>query len=139
MIRIVLRLCLILLAIFTSIILGELYLRFNHPQSTIDNVRSFYDYRCYQALPYYFIGLKPNSNCTFKSNDNAFEPYTVRVNQFGLRGSQISEVKPKDTKRILFVGDSFTFGLGVKEQDIFTKVVERNLNQNMEISVILSC
>jgi lysophospholipase L1-like esterase len=36
--------------------------------------------------------------------------------------------KPPDTKRILFIGDSFTMGWGVKEEEAYPRVVESLLN-----------
>jgi len=40
-----------------------------------------------------------------------------RVNALGLRGGPISTEKPAGTKRVLIVGDSYAFGLGVREED----------------------
>ncbi len=132
MIRIISKGLIVLFAVLLALLSAEIYLRTAYPQSTIDNVLSFYNYSCYQALPYYFIGLKPNSNCTFASNDESFEPFTVRVNSLGLRGDEVLTTKPENKTRILFVGDSYTFGLGVKEENTFSSVVKKLLNQKIK-------
>lgn len=40
----------------------------------------------------------------------------VRVNSLGLRGDEIANPKPDDAKRILFLGDSVTFGLRIEDE-----------------------
>ena len=49
----------------------------------------------------------------------------VRTNQRGMRGPDFAQTKIKDSKRILFVGDSFTFGYGVEEPQRFSDQVEK--------------
>ncbi len=51
------------------------------------------------------------------------------TNSSGFRGREFSELKDKNIKRIAFFGDSFTFGEGVKDNDIFTKRIEDYLNK----------
>jgi hypothetical protein len=52
----------------------------------------------------------------------------IRINSLGFRDDEITMDKPENTKRILVLGDSFTFGMGVAHEDIFTEVLEENLN-----------
>ncbi|MFB6217253.1 MAG: hypothetical protein ABEJ72_09890, partial [Candidatus Aenigmatarchaeota archaeon] len=47
--------------------------------------------------------------------------FKVTINRKGLRGPDFSREKPSNTTRILVVGDSFTFGLGVNMSDVFTE------------------
>ncbi|MFQ5823656.1 MAG: hypothetical protein ACE5JB_06335 [bacterium] len=54
----------------------------------------------------------------------------IAINEKGLRDYNYSYRKEKNTYRILMVGDSHTFGWGVKLHDIFSKILERNLNAN---------
>lgn len=49
---------------------------------------------------------------------------SLGTNSLGLRGAEIG---PKDKKRILFLGDSFTMGLGVAEQDSYVRLSEQRL------------
>ncbi len=50
-----------------------------------------------------------------------------RINSFGFRGPDFSLQKPSNTYRILGVGDSFTFGEGVNEQDTFLSKLNSHL------------
>lgn len=52
----------------------------------------------------------------------------IKINSFGFRGREITLEKPENTKRILALGDSFTFGMGVREEDIYTEILEKKLN-----------
>ncbi len=52
----------------------------------------------------------------------------VEINSIGLRDAEIQIPKPADTVRILVVGDSLTFGFGVRLEEIYLKVLERELN-----------
>jgi lysophospholipase L1-like esterase len=51
-----------------------------------------------------------------------------RINASGQRGDDVASHKPEGTVRILGVGDSFTFGAGVREEDTFLSLLERDLN-----------
>ncbi|HIN39185.1 MAG TPA: hypothetical protein EYM84_02810 [Flavobacteriales bacterium] len=63
---------------------------------------------------YYHHGLKPNQKALAKGINGEFVLFT---NSLGLRDSSIREVPIKSRKRrILFIGDSFTEGVGVTYQ-----------------------
>lgn len=49
-------------------------------------------------------------------------------NSFGLRSPETTLEKPQGVYRILFLGDSFTYGYGVEEKDSFPRLVEEKLN-----------
>jgi hypothetical protein len=55
---------------------------------------------------------------------------TYRLNSMGFRGAEVARAKPPGTFRIVGVGDSFTFGTGVRAEDTFLAVLERELNKN---------
>lgn len=57
----------------------------------------------------------------------------VNINSHGFRDDEVSIEKPEGTKRILVLGDSFTFGMNIAQPDIFTEVLERNLNESGDI------
>jgi hypothetical protein len=60
------------------------------------------------------------------------EKYKYTKNEDGLRDVDYSVTKPKITRRILILGDSFTFGLGVpKDEDTFPAILETKLNGQM--------
>ncbi|GEM_PF-1765483 len=54
----------------------------------------------------------------------------VRINSMGWRGKDFSIEKPSGTIRILGVGDSFTFGRAVDDEDIFLAKLEAMLNSD---------
>lgn len=51
------------------------------------------------------------------------------VNSFGFREREFSRTKESDVYRIAVVGDSFTYGQGIKENERFTNVIESRLNE----------
>jgi hypothetical protein len=55
--------------------------------------------------------------------------YIQRVNNFGLRGRDVVVPKPAGTYRILMLGDSFTMGKGVQDDETFSVLVEKALNE----------
>lgn len=50
-----------------------------------------------------------------------------RVNEHGFRGAPFDAEKPEDVYRILALGDSITFGLGVPEEAMYTSVLAERL------------
>jgi hypothetical protein len=52
------------------------------------------------------------------------------INSAGYRGKEFSAAKPADTTRILGVGDSFTLGRAVDDEDIFLARLEDLLNRD---------
>jgi hypothetical protein len=44
----------------------------------------------------------------------------VQINSLGLRGPELPRAKPDGVKRVLVLGDSFVFGVGVDEPNVFT-------------------
>ena len=52
----------------------------------------------------------------------------VAVNGLGLRDHEIAVPKPRGTVRILALGDSVTFGYGVRLEESYPKVLEQRLN-----------
>jgi lysophospholipase L1-like esterase len=55
----------------------------------------------------------------------------VSINSEGLRDHEFSLDKPPDVYRIMMLGDSTTFGWGVKQQDTAAKFLERKLNADL--------
>lgn len=52
---------------------------------------------------------------------------SLNINSKGLRDREYSIEKPAGTQRILVLGDSFAWGYGVSDSEIFTEVLERGL------------
>jgi lysophospholipase L1-like esterase len=51
----------------------------------------------------------------------------VHINSFGLRSPEIAVPKPPGTYRVLLLGDSFTFGLRVRDDEVFAQRLEERL------------
>jgi lysophospholipase L1-like esterase len=62
---------------------------------------------------------------------------TYRMNNQGFRGRDFSTAKPEGVFRIMLVGDSFTFGEGVRLEDTFAVGVERILRAELGTKVDL--
>jgi hypothetical protein len=54
----------------------------------------------------------------------------IRINNLGFRDDELSQTKPENTKLILALGDSFTFGMGIRQENIFTEKLEKILTEN---------
>ena len=55
----------------------------------------------------------------------------VSINSHGLRDREYSEDKPPNTFRVMMLGDSTTFGWGVRQEDTAAKFLERKLNAKL--------
>jgi hypothetical protein len=54
----------------------------------------------------------------------------VNINSMGLRSPEVVVPKPAGTFRILLLGDSFTFGLQVLDDQVFARLLEKRLRGN---------
>src|SRR5246500_5887905 len=57
----------------------------------------------------------------------------VSINSEGLRDREFSLQKPPDVYRVMMLGDSTTFGWGVKQEDTAAKLLERKLNADLPV------
>ena len=55
----------------------------------------------------------------------------VSINSEGLRDREFSFEKPPDVYRVMMLGDSTTFGWGVRQEDTAAKFLERKLNADL--------
>lgn len=83
-----------------------------------------------------FRPVQLEENIPFKRHE--FSPYRpggtgsthghpVRINALGFRGQEHSTAKPPGVFRIIVLGDSFTIGTGVAEDEMYTTVLEKEL------------
>jgi hypothetical protein len=56
-----------------------------------------------------------------------FNSPNIHTNSFGLRSPEVAVPKPAGTIRVLLLGDSFTFGLRVKDDEVFGRRLEEML------------
>ena len=122
------RIFLVFLAFIASLIAGELYLRRFAPQPTIEYLAAF-SFNCFAPGDAYYLKMVANKSCTLASTIGAFDPITFQTNEWGMRSPPIAIPKPRDTTRILVVGDSIVFGWGVVEEKTFIRLTENALRQ----------
>ena len=74
--------------------------------------------------------LEPRSSTRFsKTKGYELIPDRKNINSHGLRDQEFSLQKPMNTFRILAVGDSYTYGQGVKSEETYVKQLEAMLNR----------
>lgn len=78
--------------------------------------------------PIYLSGIHQNVRHELKPNMIAWSSgIEYKINSLGFRDNEYPFSKRTGTYRILCVGDSFTFGQGVKLEDTYSKVLEKTL------------
>jgi GDSL-like Lipase/Acylhydrolase family len=78
--------------------------------------------------PYRHHAMVPDSQAEIRQRDFT---YIQRVNHLGLRGRETTVEKPAGTRRILMLGDSFTMGKGVEDDQTFSVLAERALQASL--------
>ena len=73
--------------------------------------------------------FEPNSEFTSRSSMEGEFEYTAHINSHGYRGKEFSAQKPEGLTRILAMGDSFTFGVGSRDDETFAAFLEQGLTQ----------
>ncbi len=61
-------------------------------------------------------------------------PHHITINSLGLRGKEFPLQKPKSTYRILAIGDSYTYGARVSDNQTFPFLLERLLNREPNLN-----
>jgi hypothetical protein len=108
----------LLLGISVSLLVAEFAIRLFDPQTLTSDIVQWdadVDYR-----------LRPNARGRMVSPEFSAE---IRVNSLGFRGPEISPVKKPGVRRVLFLGDSFTFGAGLKEHETLPYAVNQELER----------
>jgi hypothetical protein len=89
-------------------------------------LRGFGKLEIYVADPVLYWRLKPNQDCFTKVDHKP-----VHINSLGTRGPEFSITKPANTVRILSLGDSKTFGWGMREEEAYGALLERQLQDHL--------
>lgn len=88
----------------------------------------------------YYVNV-PSTNIEFRYDNNPrgyFDNNNAvfhKTNSMGFRGEEYTKEKNDNTTRIAFLGDSFTFGEGVRDSDIFSNKIIEKLNNSDEIEI----
>lgn len=81
-------------------------------------------YQFYRYDPVLGWSNKPGTRGRF---ERAEFSYDMRINAHGLRGDEVPLAKPVGKKRVAVLGDSFTWGIGASDDEIYTTLLERAL------------
>ncbi|MBN1357017.1 SGNH/GDSL hydrolase family protein [bacterium] len=85
------------------------------------------------SVPDVVYEFVPQSSCEYRYGPpGPFRPplvVPVRINGYGLRGAEITVEKRVDTVRIVAIGDSYTMGIGVREEDTYIEALGRDLRR----------
>jgi lysophospholipase L1-like esterase len=111
---------LVLVGVIVPLALGECLARLAPRQLT-----SFDDHAFRKSA----WSFRPNSH------HDSYVGAPVTINNLGLRGGDTTVAKPPGTFRIIDVGDSITFGYGVRQEEAFSHVLERDLNASAPAGV----
>ena len=87
------------------------------------------------ADPHFHHRLKPSRTYRFVTPEYNVE---VRTNRSGLRGPDPMLPKPAGVTRVFMLGDSFTFGLGVRDQETFCALIEQGLRAQGEAVEVIN-
>ncbi len=111
------------------LIFGEVLIRIFAPQKT---------YADFKELVGSYYAYSPFNRLTLKKNYSGFEPsmeyrnrkVKITTNSLGLRNKEISFDKQPGIKRILILGDSYTFGVYVEDDETFSARLESLLQED---------
>ena len=101
--------------------------RWNEPKTS--RTAPWQDIPALEKSPYL-----PNVNISFTYPDNPRGYFDERrritghINSLGFRGKETGVAKPSDTFRVAMLGDSFTMGVGVKDDHTLPVNLQRELN-----------
>ncbi len=65
--------------------------------------------------------------------DNSFVAHTIHINELGLRETNPPTKPSPRQARVVVLGDSFTFGRAVPQQDLFTSRLQDHLNKRFRV------
>ncbi len=111
-----------LISLIVGLLIGEVIIRIFFSQF-ISPVQFYYDSKLGGMVPI------PNQK-GFKSHPKEYH-YEYQNNKIGMRDTrQLSDYQTIPYK-ILAIGDSFTYGWGVNDDETFCKILERKINKDL--------
>jgi lysophospholipase L1-like esterase len=108
-------------SLLAGLIIGEIIIRIFFPQ-VISPVQFYYDSKLGGMVPV------PNQK-GFKSHPREYY-YEYQNNEIGMRDTRNLNDYKKYHYKILAIGDSFTYGWGVNDDETFCKLLEKRINKD---------
>ncbi len=116
-------LLLILISALMAILIGEFAIRMIYPQKTL-----FPRFIESEDYPIAF----PRNTRLINSQGTLWQ-YVYTTNELGKRGTYTTLSDAKNTTNIISLGDSFTFGIGVNDKEVYTEVLSKQLGNNYSV------
>lgn len=86
-------------------------------------------WKMWRLDPVYARGLRPSVRDAVVHGHSGEFAFRFDTNALGLRmDRELAAAKPSGTERILLVGDSFTFGYGVEQDETFARELQRRFD-----------
>lgn len=119
---------LLIVSLFIILFLIEVALQFFYPQATMEQLYKDYPaiYQPSDTLPF---ALKPNTKAYFRTPEFNV---SISINAQGYRGKPFQFAKENQV-RILAIGDSFTFGHGVNDNETYASYLEELMGNSVEV------
>ncbi len=106
-----------------TLLIAEFGLRLLAPNLAIEPVTSN-QYNFYRYDPLLGWSNIPGARGVFSRSEFS---YDLNINSMGLRGPEITLDKPAGIRRIAVLGDSFVWGIGAADEELFTTLLGRSL------------
>ena len=130
------RLLIIPISILSVAVLVEVVLRLFKPQLTYSAVNK-YNLSCLYKDKILPFSLSKSSRCHMAAYFGDYNTYGT-INSLGFRGKEFNFEKKAGLKRILILGDSMTFGLGVTDDQTFPYQLEEILKQKQPNTEVIN-
>lgn len=126
----------IILQLLLIFLVAEIATRYLRPQKTYSDLKKMVG-NYYAESDYNYFKLKANYVGTEPSQEYPGQNVSVKINSLGLRGEEVAYEKKPGVKRILILGDSYTFGVYVGNEETYSSVLESKLRQaGYEVEVL---
>jgi lysophospholipase L1-like esterase len=120
-------LAVVFVSVVISLVVGEFIVKHTMPQETYGLARMV-GLHFFEASPIIPFTLKKNVKDFLHIGFTREFNHKVSTNSWGIRGKEFSKDKEEGTYRILFLGDSMTFGWGVEDNQPYPALIEKYLN-----------
>lgn len=122
---------LLTVSFFLSLLAAEMLLRWHPPVMAYINTRNIVQQTHSQPSPNSTLFYVPRANLSKPFSNREFRTL-VTINSQSMRDREYGLKKPAGVKRIAMLGDSFVFGWGVENKEIFTEILEDRYLKNVE-------